>query len=177
MLKLMTAVGTAGLTLLLNVFHWLFSYEYLQVSFSFDLRQKKFTLLDSSRSWFNLVKTLGTIANTIPSGFLCYYEWKFQQAIYELHLYGTPLPKKLSYKVIASEFANIMLQLVSTTVLGWALKRISNKVTTNRALSLNLNLMRTHITVMALNVVADLIIYAFAEYVGVRGLIQWLAIL
>jgi hypothetical protein len=42
MLKLMTAVGTAGLNLLLNVFHWLFSYEYLQVSFSFDLRQKEF---------------------------------------------------------------------------------------------------------------------------------------
>ena len=42
LLKLLTAVGTAGFNLLLNEFHWLFSFEYLQVSWAFDLRKKEF---------------------------------------------------------------------------------------------------------------------------------------
>ena len=50
LLKMMTAVGTSGLNLFLNVFHWLFSYEYLQVSFSFNLDHSEFKAERSSQS-------------------------------------------------------------------------------------------------------------------------------
>lgn len=50
LLKIMTAVGTSGLNLFLNVFHWLFSFEYLQVSFSFNLDQNEFKAERRSQS-------------------------------------------------------------------------------------------------------------------------------
>jgi hypothetical protein len=86
---------------------------------------------------FRVIEVSGLVANIVPSLFLCYYEWKFQQAIHDTQLYNTPLPPGLIRKGIICEIVNIFLQIVSTAVLGWALARIKNKVLLTKGLSLN----------------------------------------
>ena len=124
LLQILTAVGTAGYNLFLNLFHWLFGFEYLKVSFGF--RDSGDTDKKLPHRKFNIIKVVGIVLNFLPAIPLCYYEWVLEKAIQDTENYGTPIPSYISRWIIVSECANILLVFISVAVLGWALLRISH---------------------------------------------------
>ena len=70
--KILISFGTSGYNGFANLFHWLFSFEYLQVSFTFNTQTPK-----PSRKFY-LIKVAGLIINCLPAIPLCYFEWVFE---------------------------------------------------------------------------------------------------
>ena len=95
--------------------------------------------------------------------------------MYEQAVNGTPINKKIVRNGIASEFANIVMMTVSTGILGWALLRIRRQVRDNNGLDLNTRMMQFHIAMMSLNLLTEIVVWGYLEYVALHGLINMLA--
>jgi hypothetical protein len=98
--KILISFGTSGYNGFANLFHWLFSFEYLQVSFMCEItqneRRSSFVLNREDRvarheRTFSIIKYTGLVVNFLPAPLLCYCYYVKEQMLYDFYRYGTPL--------------------------------------------------------------------------------------
>jgi len=177
LLKILTGPGTSGYNMFLNIFHWLFSLEYLEVSFACSISKNDLTpnRLHKQQRCFTIIKYLGLFVNCLPAIPLTYYEWVFEQEIHDKMNYGTPFSREVVIRGVLSQLANVVLQTVSVIVLAWALVRIKRQVSLSDGMVLNTKLMHTHTIMMALNMLTDYGVWIFLTYVAMHGMVDALA--
>ena len=69
-------------------------------------------------------------------------------------------------KIVEAEYFLILLVLVSTGFLGFALHRIKKAIKHNREMQINQRVMNIHISMMVMKVVIDLGVFTYLNYVA-----------
>ena len=69
-------------------------------------------------------------------------------------------------KIVGAEYFLILLVLVSTGFLAFALHRIKKAIKHNREMQINQRVMNIHISMMVMKVVIDLGVFTYLNYVA-----------
>lgn len=87
----MIGLGNFVFNFFINLFHWLFGFEYWYISIEVPrlVKEEPRTI---TKMQFSTVKYVGIASNFIPCLIMSYYQWIFQDAILNLYKLGTPLP-------------------------------------------------------------------------------------
>lgn len=127
------AFGTGLFNILTNLFHWFFGFEYWYISreTSSLVRLQRIEKVPTKVTedpaekarFYAIIKWTGIILNIAVCSVLGYYEWRFENDLYNNCTVLAPIPKSDIVTLTTMEYVAAFFMFISTMFLADALRR------------------------------------------------------